>query len=146
MTQVRPQGTSFGLPDNRCVQFYHGPRTFGGWQGVESPVGTVLSVKFPDKKGTAAQRAEVRFCVQSQRPGVLAVNIAGTEVRTFFTAPQYKEIDVKLPEFFSGNTVQIKVQENTAGAFFIADWQRFYGASSINGEVVPGELVVRLTR
>jgi hypothetical protein len=36
--------------------------------------------------------------------------------------------------------------ENSAGAFFIADLQRDYGASKVNNVPLPGELVMRLTR
>ena len=146
IAQVRPQGTYLNLPDKRCVQFYHGPRTFGGWQGVESPVGTVLSVNFPDKRSEGSLPSEVRFSIQSQQPGVVKLNIGGTVIQTIFESPQYKEIDVALPEDFKGNTVNIKVLKNTCGAFFIADLQRFYQASKVNGELLPGELVVRLTR
>jgi len=143
---VRPQGTHLELPDGRTVWFYHGPRTFGNWQGVETTPGAVLSVKFPAVKNNANSPKELEFSVQSQRPGGLKVAVEGTVVDIYFTAVQYKKLTVKLPESFSGDTVNLQVMENSAGAFFIADLQRDYGASKVNNVPLPGELVMRLTR
>jgi hypothetical protein len=54
--------------------------------------------------------------------------------------------ELTLPENFSGDIVNIKVLENSAGAVFWLDSQREYQATTLNGKIVPGELVVRLTR
>ena len=143
---VRPAGTSLQLPDGRKVRFYHGPMTFGSWQLLDTPVGTTASVKFPFEAAASARTAEFEFSVQSSNAGDFTVSVAGTIVSTHFSGPQYKKITVRLPEDFSGSTVQLKVLYNSANAGFIADMQRNYGASSLNSREIPGELVMRLTR
>ena len=143
---VRPSGTHLDLPDGRTVWFYHGPQTFGNWQGVEAPGGTALSVKFPPAKKSSSQAAELEFCVQSQHNGVLRVSVEDKVLPIEFTAAQFKKLKIRLPESFQGDVVNMQVLENSADAFFIVDLQRNYEASRINDVLAPGELVMRLTR
>lgn len=143
---VRPQGTVLKLPDDRCVNFYHGPMTFGGWQPVEAKVNTLLEVAFPTVEKHSVLPAEVEFSVQSSRAGALVLSVAGVPVNTAFQSPEFKKITVRLPQEFKSNNIKVKVLYNSAEAFFIADHQRDYSASKVNGKVIPGELVMRITR
>ena len=143
---VRPSGTVLQLPDSRSVQFYHGPMTFGGWQVLETPAGALLSVKFPNSAAKSTLPSEVRFSVQSSRQGVLVLDVEGAAVSSVFKSPEFKEITVLLPENFKSNVVNVKVIHNSADAGFIADFQRDYGASTLNGRTLPAELVMRITR
>jgi len=144
---VRPQGTALRLPDNRTVQFYHGPMTFGAWRPVEALKDTVLSVKFPPLARRNPGNTELEFSLQSAHAGVLVLDAAGSTMSVNFNSPEYKTVKVKLPENAAAdNVVTIKVLFNSAEAFFIADYQRDYQASSSNGKTLPGELVMRLTR
>ncbi len=145
MRAVRPNGTILTLPDKRNVYFYHGPQTFGDWQVLEVKKSDTLQVVFPVISATSNTRSELEFSVQSMRNGWLTLDINGKLVRIHFLSPEFKKIKVELPEN-SGKTVTIKVVLNSAEAVFIVDLQRNYGASSFNGEVLPGELVMRLTR
>ncbi len=142
---VRPQGMTLTLPDQRCVQFYHGPMTFGSWRPVEAPQGTNICVEFPDLKNrNAGQNTEVEFSMQSAHAGIVVLEVNGVPLSSKFNSVEFKKITVKLPEKTS--RVNIKVLYNNADAFFIADFQRNYMASKLNGKVLDGELVMRLTR
>ena len=59
---------------------------------------------------------------------------------------EFKKITVRLPENFRSNNVRVKVLHNSAEAGFIADFQRDYGASSLNERSLPAEIVMRITR
>ncbi|MBE6367643.1 MAG: glycosyltransferase family 39 protein [Lentisphaerae bacterium] len=143
---VRPQGTVLTLPDERHVQFYHGPMTFGAWQILECKSGTTLEVDFPNPLTEQMQQAEVEFSLQSSRPGVMVLDVAGAPVTVSFKAVEFKKITVRLPENFRSNNVRVKVLHNSAEAGFIADFQRDYGASSLNERSLPAEIVMRITR
>ncbi len=144
---VRPQGTRLSLPDGRCVQFYHGPMTFGAWRPVEALQNSVLSVEFPPPASRSTAGAEFEFSVQSAHAGILLLEVCGVQISSKFSSPEFKKITVKLPpDAVAGNMVNIKVLYNSAEAFFIADHQRNYRASKLNGRLIDGELVMRLTR
>ncbi len=144
---VRPQGTCLQLGNDRQVQFYHGPMTFGSWTPEEAPQGTEFAVTFPQIKNHVPQKnAEVEIAVQGCLAGVLVMDVSGSTVSTQFDRVLFKQIKIRLPENFQGNTVKIKVLYNSAQAVFIADKQRNYASSTRNGKIMSGELVVRLTR
>lgn len=144
---VRPQGTGLSLPDGRCVQFYHGPMTFGAWRPVEALQGSVLSLEFPPPVSDCSAGVELEFSVQSAHAGILVLDVCGTQLSSKFSSPEFKKITVKLPQdAVADNMVNIKVLYNSAEAFFIADHQRNYHASKLNGKLIDGELVMRLTR
>ena len=145
LRMVRPQGTKLMLPDNRQVEFYHGPMTFGGWSAVEVKNLQSLQVQFPAIEKVSG-KSEVEFSVQSQRPGSLIAAVNGKTVAVEFKAPEFRKVSVPLNESAADGRVVIRVLYNGADALFIADRQRDYQASSLDGKVLDGELVVRLTR
>ena len=107
--------------------------------------GDLLQIRFP-KLPQVGETVEIEFSVQSQQAGVLLLKIGNTDVSTQFKSPEFKKITVRLKEKIVDDTVAIQVVYNSAEAFFIADHQRYYQASSCNGKTLEGELVVRLTR
>lgn len=146
LCMVRPQGTRLQLPDKRQVEFYHGPMTFGGWYPVEVKKLQVLQVKFPAIKNNSTGRSEVEFAVQSQRAGNLIAAVNGKSIAIEFKSPEFRKITVPLENSPTDGNVVINVLYNGADAVFIADAQRNYQASKLDGKVLNGELVVRLTR
>ena len=143
---VRPQGTTLFLPDKRQVQFYHGPMTFGGWMPVEVKKLQTLQVKFPPVEKALTGKSEVEFSVQSQHAGNLIVAVNGKTVAVEFKSPEFRKVNVALENGLEDGNVIVNILYNGAEAVFIADTQRNYQASSMDGKVLPGELVMRLTR
>ena len=146
LSVVRPQGTTLLLPDKRQVQFYHGPMTFGGWSPLEVKKLQTLQVKFPAVEKVLSGKSEVEFSVQSQRPGNLIVAVNGKTIAVEFKSPELRKVTVQLDNGLEDGNVIINILYNGAEAFFIADTQRNYQASSMDGKVLDGELVMRLTR
>ncbi len=147
LRRVRPNGTRLRLNDGRSVSFYHGPVTFGGWEMLPAEPGAVFSVKFAPPDGEPAARRAGRLLelgVQAERPGLLVLEIDRRRHRTVFSRPEYQQLAFELPA--GGEDVTIRVVENTAGVRLIADFQRNYGATRVNGQPIDGELVARLTR
>ena len=142
---VRQQGTKLILPDKRQVEFYHGPMTFGGWYPLEVKKLQELQVKFPAAEKVAG-KSEVEFSVQSQHAGSLIVAVNGKTLAVEFKSPEFRKITVPLNDGTADGKVVINVLYNGAEALFIVDRQRDYQASSLDGKVLDGELVVRLTR
>ncbi|MBO5924271.1 MAG: glycosyltransferase family 39 protein [Lentisphaeria bacterium] len=145
LRMVRPQGTKLVLPDKRQVEFYHGPMTFGGWYPVEVKKLQQLQIKFPAAEKLSG-KSEVEFSVQSQRAGNLIVAVNGKTLAVEFKSPEFRKITVPLNNAAADGNVIINVLYNGAEAVFIADRQRNYQASYLDGTVLDGELVVRLTR
>ena len=142
---VRPQGTKLLLPDKRRVEFYHGPMTFGGWYPIEVKKLQTLQVKFPAAE-KASGKSEVEFSVQSRHSGNLIVAVNGKTIAIEFTSPEFRKITVPLEAGAADCNIVRNVLYNGAEAVFIADRQRDYQASKLDGKVLEGELVVRLTR
>ena len=143
---ARPQGTRLKLNDNRQVEFYHGPMTFGGWMPVEVKKLQTLQVKFPALDKTSPAPGEVEFSVQSQHAGTLIAAVNGKTVAVEFKSPEFRKVTVQLDKFPADGNVVINVLYNGAEAVFIIDRQRDYQASTLDGDPLPGELIVRLTR
>ncbi len=143
---VRPQGTRLELADKRQVEFYHGPMTFGGWMPVEVKKLQTLQVKFPARESLTVNQSEVEFAVQSQHAGALIAAVNGKTVAVEFKSPEFRKVTVKLDNAVQDGNVVINVLYNGAEAVFIADRQRDYRTSSLDGKALDGELVVRLTR
>ena len=143
---ARPQGTRLKLNDNRQVEFYHGPMTFGGWVPVEVKKLQVLQVKFPELAKQSSAPGEVEFSVQSQHAGALIVAVNGKTTAVEFKSPEFKKVTIALDKAPADGNVVINVLYNGAEAVFIADRQRNYQASTLDGTPLPGELVIRLTR
>ncbi|MBE6369910.1 MAG: glycosyltransferase family 39 protein [Lentisphaerae bacterium] len=145
---VRPSGTVLTDNAGRTVQFYHGPQTFGGWQALEVKSGSVCSVKFPPpiKADRQIDFTEIELSVQASRAGLLSLSVNNQPLSCTFDRPAFKKITVKVPGRLPDDTVTIKINYNSADAVLIADMQRNYQATSFNGETLPGELVIRITR
>ena len=75
---------------------------------------------------------------------IAAVN--GKTVAVEFKSPEFRKVTVKLDNAVQDGNVVINVLYNGAEAVFIADRQRDYRTSSLDGKALDGELVVRLTR
>ena len=143
---ARPHGTRLELSGNRQVEFYHGPMTFGGWLPVEVKKLQTLQVKFPALDKTSSGKSEVEFSVQSQHAGTLIAAVNGKTVAVEFKSPEFRKVTVQLDKAPEDGNVVINVLYNGAEAVFIIDRQRDYQASTLDGNPLPGELIVRLTR
>ena len=70
----------------------------------------------------------------------------GKTIAVEFKSPEFRKVTVQLDNGWEDGNVIINILYNGAEAFFIADTQRNYQASSMDGKVLDGELVMRLTR
>ena len=84
--------------------------------------------------------------MQSRHSGNLIVAVNGKTIAIEFTSPEFRKITVPLEAGAADGNIVINVLYNGAEAVFIADRQRDYQASKLDGKVLEGELVVRLTR
>ena len=91
-------------------------------------------------------KAEVEFSVQSQHAGDLIVAVNGKTLAFEFKSPEFRKITVPLENGATDGNIVINVLYNGAEALFIADQQRDYQASYLDGKLLDGELVVRLSR
>ena len=105
-----------------------------------------LQVKFPALDKTSPAPGEVEFSVQSQHAGTLIAAVNGKTVAVEFKSPEFRKVTVQLDKSPADGNVVINVLYNGAEAVFIIDRQRDYQASTLDGDSLPGELVVRLTR
>jgi len=149
---ARPEGTILRLNNGKTTCFYHGPMTFGGWEAVEAPAFRRFRVEFPriaeNGQTPAREQAqwELEMPVQAARRGVLRMEINGAPRRIDFAGPEYRQCKLSFPAPPIGNAVEIAITVNTAEAVLIADHQRDYGRSQLDGRPMPAELVMRLTR
>lgn len=147
MRLARPAGTRLLLNDGRTAVFNYGPMTFGGWELLDTDVGASFQTAFEPPVGKpGAEEWQVELNVQSERAGILDLTVNGRPCRIEFTGPEYKSATFKVPPSPTGMELNMKVTVNTAKAALIADFQRDYGRTRMDGRPLPAELVVRLTR
>ena len=131
MRFVRPAGTRI----KGCV-FDHGPFTFGGWQERKLVPGMIFSKKFIN----APETGETEVSFFSQSGGTLQMRING----------QVHDITLKqglqkhrFPTKLLGGEVSFEVLEAIGEPAIVCDTQRIYERSTINGELLEAEWVMR---
>lgn len=131
MRLVRPNGTMI----TGC-NFDHGPFSFGGWEQSKLKPGTILTKKFVK----VPAEGELSLKVLASEAGTIKLRINGKEWSEHF-APGLQ--DWKIPVKLLDGELCIDIQEASPDFYFIYDAQRNYGRSTLNGELLPGEWVMR---
>ncbi|OGV49502.1 MAG: hypothetical protein A2X49_01000 [Lentisphaerae bacterium GWF2_52_8] len=146
MRVVRPDGVHVFLGSKgKELRLDNGPLSFGGWAFLSAKEGMLIEKRFAgcsrtDDKDTVSL---ILMGVWST-PGSATIEINGKE-----HAVKSKGEGVPMEEKFRitpqpDGSVSIKVIDLQGDMSFIADFQRDYGRTRLNGEPLGGELVARL--
>lgn len=134
MRLVRPDGTRIVDADGVTWIFDHGPRTFGGWNGIEAKPG----MKFEKRFAGGGPAGTMRIKVFATCPGVFLTTAGAADLKA-------GENDVDLVALKTRDGwFAAEILDAPPGTALAADLQRDYGRTRIDGERSPGELVARL--
>ena len=135
MRYVRPGGTVLapapGFLDTAVLD--HGPESFGDWRFFPLKEGMSLTKTFAG----CPDGGEAEWTIIAETPGTLAVESAGQRwVKSFPAGRNTWKIPAENP-----GTLVIR---SVSGKLYIpADFQRNYGRSQLDKELIPAEFVVR---
>jgi hypothetical protein len=144
MRLVRHNGTIVKLSSGNLLVLDNGPMSFGGWAFQEIKSGAVLEKKIAVSqnqfKGKSAKIA-IPFVFES--PGQMSLEINGKKKYIIFKKKGFYEEKIELGTL-DRPEIKIKILSINYRGFFIVDYQRNYGRTSIDRKTIPGELVCRI--
>ncbi len=151
MCLVRPNGVTERLETGEWMQLDHGPQTFGQWVGVDLKSGMKLVKNFPPLTAAAGPAAEVEITFLASKPGRLQFSLNGTDRTVEFPAAEFRSgLALKTARFpvvlNAGNDLTLAVKSVAGDIAVLADCQRDYGRSKLDGEALGAEWVMRLFR
>lgn len=140
MRLVRPDGTAITLLSGATVRFDHGPFTDGDWQLLPLAAGTVVEKTFARWPG--AREAEVEITILGEPGRTLRYRLNGVRGEYRQESPGQGTIRQKAP--VDGGTIRF---EALGGEDFslIFDARRRYGRTRVDGRMLNGEAVMRVT-
>ena len=143
MREVRPNGVSVAMGNNKMMYLDNGPRTFGGWRPMPFVRGADLKKQFKIRKFSKDTVAELEFTLIFAEAGeaTLRVNDKFERIIAHRPGPAKKQFVISLP---STGVVNINLVSSTCNIYYIIDTQRDYGRSSMDDQPVKGEIVCRL--
>ena len=141
--EVRPNGISVAMGNDKTMYLDNGPRTFGGWTPVGFARGLELKKQFKINKLPKDAVTELEFTLIFAAPGEATMRVNNKYERFITSRPGPMTKIFKIPLTSTG-TVNISLVSATCNVFFIVDSQRNYGRSIINDRPIPGEIVCSL--
>lgn len=141
--EVRPDGISVDMGNNKVMYLDNGPQTFGGWTPVPFSRGLELKKQFKINKTNKGLLAELEFTLIFAATGEATLRVNNKLERFIASRPGQLTKTFAIPLSSTG-TVNINLVSATCNVFFIVDTQRNYGRSIINDRPAPSEIVCRL--
>ena len=130
-----PRGMRYVPCGGEVWVFDHGPETFGGWEDVFLDAGLKIEKRFAGVRGAG----KMRLNVYAFQAGDLV-----TDAGVFPIVVGPNEVDIGLESDAEG-WFRVNVESAPPRTMVELDRQRDYGRTRLNGEKVPGELVVRIS-
>ena len=139
-----PDGMVLDMNGADIHVFDHGPMPFGGWKEFELRPGTVLEKRF-----AGLGDGQVDFCMMLYHSGASGIKMLVNNRSVRFDFPEVlpgksNRKMVRSPGFIYQGKVQIVIEEVYGDKIYAScDFQRNWSRSSLNGEILNGEWVIR---
>lgn len=143
MRLVRPDGVHVHVSPKELMLLDNGPFTLGSWSSLKLTNGTEIRKKLGAYAPESASLMTVTMPLLWEEKGMIVLDFNGQRRSFIAYAPGMQEIEVNLP-YPQDGILTVKVVRADAIASFLADFQRDYGRTFVNGVQLPGELVVRM--
>ena len=134
----RPDGIIYQKQDGTTLQLDHGPFSFGDWQTLPLEAGMTLHKRFAGSSGEKTVTLQWTFYLP---PGG---HLRGSVNGKSFELNQPGMAVLKEDLTLANGTAILYIESASQDTFALLDLQRFYGRSSADMQIQPGEFITRI--